>query len=99
MFLVSCRPRQFFPACENLQVCYATGAMNISEAITPFLNHCHAERHVADSTLAKYRECFDCWLSRCLEGQALEDISRLDVLGLRQAMTDQHLSIARQYSV
>ena len=29
--------------------------MNISEAITPFIKHCHAERHVADSTLAKYQ--------------------------------------------
>jgi len=73
--------------------------MNISAAIAPFINYCHAERHVADSTLAKYQECLDCWLMPWLGETAIEALSRLDVLRLRQAMVDRHLSIARQYSI
>jgi integrase/recombinase XerD len=73
--------------------------MKVSEAITPFISYCQAERDSAASTLAKYQDCFNCWLSPCLSGKALEDINRLDVLGLRQAMTERQLSIARQYSV
>ena len=73
--------------------------MKVSQAVTPFINYCRAERDSATSTLAKYQECFDCWLSPWLDDKDLADISRLDVLNLRQAMTERQLSIARQYSI
>lgn len=73
--------------------------MKISLAIKPFINYCQSERHAAASTLAKYQECFECWLSPSFGLKGIQELSRLDVLSLRQAMTDRHLSIARQYSV
>lgn len=56
------RGRQLFPPCAALPNCYAFQTMRVSEAFAPFINYCQSERHVADSTLGKYRECLRCWL-------------------------------------
>ncbi len=73
--------------------------MTTSEAFEPFINFCRAERHVSDSTLAKYQDCFRVWLFPYVGDRAVAEISRPDVLSLRQAMVARPLSIARQYSV
>src|SRR5579863_4496828 len=73
--------------------------MKTSEAFGPFLSFCQAERHVADSTLAKYRDCFESWILPAFGKLEVSEISRMGVLELRQAMVDRNLSIARQYSI
>lgn len=73
--------------------------MTLSEAFDPFVSFCQAERHVASSTTAKYRDCFDSWLKPWLGKQQVSELGKLQVLELRQAMVDKQLSIARQYSV
>jgi integrase/recombinase XerD len=73
--------------------------MTTSEAFEPFINFCRAERHVSDSTLAKYQDCFRVWLFPFLGKRAIAEVNRMDVLTLRQAMVDRPLSVARQYSV
>ena len=73
--------------------------MKTTQAFEPFIMFRQAERHAAPSTIAKYRDCFDSWLSPWLGGREVSDISKLLVLELRQAMVDRQLSIARQYSV
>jgi integrase/recombinase XerD len=73
--------------------------MKTSEAFGPFLSFCESERHVAPSTLAKYRDCFQSWIQPTFGNKDVSEISRIAVLELRQAMVDQHLSVARQYSV
>ena len=73
--------------------------MKVSEASAPFLNYCLAERHVSPSTLAKYRDCLQCWLLPWLGGKDIESLTKIEILDLRKAMVDKDLSIARQYSV
>jgi site-specific recombinase XerD len=73
--------------------------MKTSEAFGPFLSFCQSERHVAPSTLAKYRDCFESWIEPTFGNKDVSEINRLSVLELRQAMVDRHLSIARQYSI
>ena len=67
--------------------------MNTAQAFEPFISFCEAERHVAPSTLAKYRDCFDSWIGPTFGKKDVSDISRLGVLELRQAMVDRHLSL------
>lgn len=85
--------------CRNLLILNFEIFMKTSEAFDPFLSFCHAERHGAPSTLAKYRDCFESWIRPALGSKDLMEITRLAVLELRQAMVDKQLSIARQYSV
>jgi integrase/recombinase XerD len=73
--------------------------MTTSEAFGPFLSFCQSERHVAPSTLSKYRDCFESWIQPIFGRKDVSDISRLAVLELRQAMVDRNLSVARQYSI
>ena len=73
--------------------------MNTSEAFGPFLSFCQSERHVAPSTLSKYRDCFESWIQPTFGRKDVSEISRLSVLELRQAMVDRNLSVARQYSI
>jgi integrase/recombinase XerD len=73
--------------------------MKTSEAFGPFLSFCQSERHVAQSTLSKYRDCFESWIQPTFGRKDVSEISRLSVLELRQAMVDRNLSVARQYSI
>jgi integrase/recombinase XerD len=73
--------------------------MTISEGFEHFINYCRAERHASPSTLAKYRDCFNSWLSPWFGSKEVVSLTRLHILDLRQAMLDKQLSIARQYSV
>jgi integrase/recombinase XerD len=73
--------------------------MIISEAYGQFLIYCRAERHVSDSSLTKYRDCFSSWLEPWFGQKEVSSINRLHVLDMRQAMMNRQLSVARQYSV
>src|SRR5690349_9667703 len=73
--------------------------MNVSDAFRQYLAHCRVERHVSDSSLEKYRDCFSSWLSRWFGEHQIEAITRHGILDMRQAMIERQLSAARQYSV
>lgn len=73
--------------------------MNTSEAFDHFLQHCRTERQVAPSTLAKYKDCFVTWLRPSFGLQEVAQISRMQILDLRDNMTNRGLSPARQYSI
>src|SRR5882724_3087203 len=73
--------------------------MIVSEAFGHFLNYCRAERHVSDSSLNKYRDCFSSWISPWFGLQEVSSIDRLKILDMRQAMMNRQLSVARQYCV
>lgn len=73
--------------------------MLTSEAFRHFLVYCRSERHVSDSSLNKYRDCFSSWIEPWFGKQAVESIDRLKILKMRQAMVDRQLSVARQYGV
>lgn len=73
--------------------------MKVSEASAPFLNYCRVERHVSPATLAKYRDCLQCWLLPWLGDKEIDCLTKVEILDLRKAMVDKDLSIARQYSV
>jgi site-specific recombinase XerD len=73
--------------------------MTVSEAFEPFINSCRAERDVAASSIAKYRDCFQVWISPWLGDRDLTEVNRIDVLEMRKAMLDHQLSTARQYSI
>jgi len=93
------RRRGVFPSCRNLPGCYATVTMKISEALSPFISYCRAERQVSPSSLAKYQDCFQCWLLPVLGEQEVRDLNQLEILKLREAMLARQISISRQYSV
>ena len=73
--------------------------MTISETFVPYMSYCESERHVAPSTLAKYRDCFESWVRPFFGSKDVSALNRLMMLELRQAMVDRQLSIARQYSI
>ena len=73
--------------------------MTFAQAVEPYINFCVAERQVAPSTVAKYRDCFKSWLLPWAGSRELASVTPVDVLGLRRSMVDRQLSIARQYSI
>src|SRR5579884_2163604 len=73
--------------------------MLLTNAAEPYLAFCKAERQNAPETLGKYRECFRTWIIPYLGNKELETVTRLEILGLRQAMLERGLSISRQYTV
>jgi site-specific recombinase XerD len=73
--------------------------MTIREAHNLFLSFGRGERNYAPETLTKLRDCFNAWLLPQLGDIAIEDLSRIDVIRLRNAMTDRKLGTNRQYSV
>lgn len=64
-----------------------------------YLNFCKVERNNAAQTVSKYEDCFRTWIIPNIGDKEVETISRLDVLGLRDAMARRRLSISRQYGV
>jgi len=73
--------------------------MNTQEAFGQFLSYCRAERHVFDSSLKKYRDCYSSWLAPWLGHLEVTRINQLHILRMREAMVDRRLSPDRQYSV
>jgi integrase/recombinase XerD len=73
--------------------------MIVSDAFGHFLTYCRAERHVSDSSLHKYRDCFSSWINPWFGQMEVGSINRMKVLDMRQAMMDRQLSVARQYGV
>ncbi len=78
---------------------YASRTMTIQEAYPLFLAHGRAERHYAQQTLGKLRDCFNAWILPCLGDKELESLSRADVLSFRGEMVDAKLGINRQYGI
>lgn len=73
--------------------------MKTITVIHQFLTWGRLERMFATETQAKYRECFQSWILPWVGERDIEDIQRGDVLRLREAMADRHLSPARQSSI
>jgi integrase/recombinase XerD len=73
--------------------------MTIEEAYNHFLIHGRAERGYATETLAKMRECFVSWIQPTFRELPVEQLTRVHVLTLRNAMLDRKLSQNRQYNV
>lgn len=73
--------------------------MKVSQAVEPFFTFCRADRLVADSTIAKYQDCFRSWILPFFGSMDLKSISLLDVLRICKAMVEKRLSTARQYSI
>jgi len=78
---------------------YGEPAMTFDEAFRPFLLHGQVERGYAPQTLDKFQECFRSWVHPRLAHLALENVTYLHLLEFRKAMTEAHLSVARQYSI
>src|SRR5580658_5669816 len=73
--------------------------MNIREAHNLFLSYGRAERNYAPETLLKLRDCFHAWILPTLGDLAVAEMTRNDVLRLRNSMLDRGVGINRQYSV
>jgi integrase/recombinase XerD len=73
--------------------------MTIREAHNLFLSYGRGERNYAPETMIKLRDCFNAWILPALGDLAVADLSRMDVVGLRNAMLDRGVGISRQYSV
>lgn len=73
--------------------------MNIREAHNLFLSYGRAERNYAPETLIKLKDCFNAWILPTLGDIAVSEMTRADVLRLRNAMLDRGIGINRQYSI
>jgi hypothetical protein len=70
--------------------------MKISEAHNLFLSYGRGERNYARETLVKLKDCFRSWILPILGDLDIEQLTRMEVLNLRNAMIDRGLSIARR---
>jgi site-specific recombinase XerD len=73
--------------------------MQLNNAIEQYLTYCQVEKLNSPQTVAKYRECFRSWITPILGEYDLEKLTALDVMSLKKALVDKHLSTSRQYSV
>jgi site-specific recombinase XerD len=73
--------------------------MAIKESYPLFLAHGRAERHYAQQTLGKVRDCFHAWIIPWLGDKELETLSRADVIEFRSEMMDAKLGVNRQYQI
>jgi integrase/recombinase XerD len=73
--------------------------MKIREAHNLFLSYGRGERNYAPETLIKLRDCFNAWVLPILGDLDVQDLTRMDVVTLRNAMLDRRVGVNRQYSV
>lgn len=73
--------------------------MKIREAYNPFLSYGRGERNYTPQTLLKHRDCFNAWILHILGDINVPDLTRMDVVSLRNAMLDRKVGVSRQYSV
>jgi hypothetical protein len=73
--------------------------MRISEAYNLFLTYGRGERNYARETLVKLQDCFERGYSHFWVKPKVENLSRMDIAVLRNAMRDKGLGAYRQYSV
>jgi integrase/recombinase XerD len=73
--------------------------MTIKEAFPLFVAYGQAERHYAQETLEKLKECFRCWILPNWGERGIESISRLDILAFRSKMVNSGVGLNRQYSI
>src|SRR5437016_383762 len=73
--------------------------MKISKAYNSFFMYGRGERNYARETLVKLRDCFRAWILPFLGEIEVEDLSRMDIAQLRNAMRDRAVGAYRQYSV
>lgn len=73
--------------------------MTTNEAHKLYLGYGRAERNYSPESMTKLTDCFRAWILPHLGEIELSNLSRADVLALRNAMIDRNVGIARQYSV
>jgi integrase/recombinase XerD len=73
--------------------------MRIKEAHNSFLSYGRGERNYAQETLVKLADCFRSWILPVLGEIEIENLTRMDIIRLRNAMVDRGIGISRQYSV
>jgi len=73
--------------------------MRINEIHNSFLNYGRGERNYARETLVKLADCFRAWILPVLGEIEIENLTRLDIIRLRNAMVGRGIGISRQYSV
>ena len=73
--------------------------MKILDLYNSFLSYGRGERNYAQETLVKLADCFRAWILPVLGEIEIEDLSRMDIVRLRNAMVDKGIGISRQYSV
>jgi site-specific recombinase XerD len=73
--------------------------MKINEAHNSFLSYGRGERNYARETLVKLADCFRAWILPVLGEIEIENLTRMDIIRLRNAMVDRGIGISRQYSV
>jgi site-specific recombinase XerD len=73
--------------------------MTIREAHNFFLSYGRGERNYAPETMTKLRDCFNAWILPVLGDLAVADLTRMDVIRLRNAMLDRGVGINRLYGV
>lgn len=64
-----------------------------------FLLYGRVERQYAGETQLKHRDCFASWLIPTFGDREVESLTRYDVLGMRERMSERNLSAARVASV
>jgi integrase/recombinase XerD len=73
--------------------------MTIREAHKLFLIYGRGERNYAVETLTKLKDCFNAWILPMLGDIDVTEVTRMDVVKLRNAMVDRGIGVNRQYSV
>jgi site-specific recombinase XerD len=73
--------------------------MTLNEAQKAFLTYGRGERAYSRETLTKLSDCFNTWLIPVLGQIEIENLTRMDVVSLRNAMIDRGIGTNRQYSV
>ena len=92
-------PAALFPClCDSVDLLCCLG-MTITEAHNLFPAYGRGERNYARETLTKRRDCFNAWILPILGDIEVEHLTRMDVVGLRNAIVDRHLGGHRQDSV
>jgi len=73
--------------------------MKIREAYNLFVSYGRGERNYAAETMTKLRDCFRAWILPKLGEIEVAELTRMDVLTLRNAMLDRKVGVSRRYSV
>jgi integrase/recombinase XerD len=73
--------------------------MKVTTISDSFLLYGRVERQYAFETQLKHRDCLSSWILPFLGGKEIEDVTRFDILRMREVMVSRQLSVARQTSV
>lgn len=73
--------------------------MTIKELYSSFLSYGRGERNYSKESLVKLRDCFHAWIVPVLGEIDIENLTRMDIMNLRNAMLDRGIGVSRQYGV